>query len=185
MSYEKIELLDLPVEINDYILLTLPLQSLLKACQTSIYFRDICNDDKFWRDKTSIDYDQITAYDKPQNLNWKEYYIKLYNSKIVPMYLFKNLDIPFQQAQFKGNIRIFKDEPIDDFIEKIYNMGEDYSKNFVTIENAHGESLNNTHNIDDISYIKLSPESPIYRKLHYDADFDVDEYNLMTFDEFD
>lgn len=177
MSLQSLELLNLPTELHNEILLNLPLESLLKACETSSYFRNICNDDRFWRDKTLMDYKDIAFYDKPQDLNWKKYYIKLYYSKSVPIYSSKGIFNTDQHVEFKGNIRIFKDQTIDDIKKEVLRLYK--GNNFIIIYPPHVLS------VDNISFIKISPTPfnhiSIYLPLTapHNADFDGDEVNIF------
>ena len=53
-----------------------PVSKLRTLCQSNVYYRDLCQDDDLWYYKAKYDYP--LALDKPDNLNWYNYYQDLY-----------------------------------------------------------------------------------------------------------
>lgn len=78
----------LPNEIALNILLDLPINSLLRACQTNSSYRDICRSEYFWRQKIAYDLDIYIDKFPESPL---QFYMALQNEKVrqVPVYFDK------------------------------------------------------------------------------------------------
>lgn len=65
------------VEIQVKLLLELDLSSIENLCEASPVFRSICNDERFWREKTALDYPDFPLT-IPVGTTFKETYRLLY-----------------------------------------------------------------------------------------------------------
>lgn len=72
--------MDLPYEINYDIMLSLSGLDLLNMCKVNTYTKNICNDERFWKDKLQLDYGHL---EKPINESYKEFYINLAPKKYI------------------------------------------------------------------------------------------------------
>jgi hypothetical protein len=67
---------DLPPDILRHEILSRPAQNIFKLCMVNEYIHDICSDDTLWQEKVLIDF-PLKYYHKPENITYREYYIKL------------------------------------------------------------------------------------------------------------
>lgn len=77
----------LPAEIQWQILLDLPFESLVEQCQTSSYYRAICQNNDFWRRKFSKDFPDVFKTVIPPlasglTENWRQRYEEEYRTKV-------------------------------------------------------------------------------------------------------
>ena len=70
---------------------------LVNLCLANSTINNICNSDYFWQLKVDKDFNYGN---KPDNISWKQYYMWLYQSKEVPVTVFK---------MTRGTIRLFKE----------------------------------------------------------------------------
>lgn len=110
----------LPNELIYNILIELPLPSLLNFCEINKNYREICRDDIFWKYKTFNDFPEkanfrTDNYEMGQ-LSWKEYYIKLYNSKEIPVVE------DYSGHNIIGTFTIYKDETLGDILNRLKNI---------------------------------------------------------------
>jgi len=96
---------DLPSIPNEQllpILVSLNVADLLNFCQTNKQFREFCQSDYLWQQKTFMEYD---ISDKPADISWKQYYIRLSLKNI------KNIDVFYKDSKI-GSIWIEKTDTI-------------------------------------------------------------------------
>jgi hypothetical protein len=113
-------LLNLPNDtlVRD-ILPQLPLSTLSQACSSSSRINELCKDEDLWMVRTNLEYSEFFN-NKPNNMSWVNYYIKLLKSKIIPVYL-NNNEI--------GNVNFIPDLfdlTLEQFLSRFTNINEPY-----------------------------------------------------------
>jgi hypothetical protein len=104
--------------------LNMPLKDLLNFCRTSsIFNRQLCQNDVFWHEKVRLDLGQLIEEQKPRELSWKDYYYiqKRLIEFSSPSYAFNLFDPLIRQLHDDEDPRYV--EPIQDYIfEQIVNI---------------------------------------------------------------
>ena len=67
------------------ILPRMPINNLLKLCQTNKHIYELCSSPELWQEK--IIYDYKSYYNKkPENMTWQDYYIYLSIERQIPIF---------------------------------------------------------------------------------------------------
>lgn len=86
MEEKDLNLFNISNEILIYeIIYRLDIISINNLCLCNSKLHNICNDELLWKIKTKNDYNN-QHINKPNDTNWRQYYIVLYKSKHIPIY---------------------------------------------------------------------------------------------------
>ena len=67
----------MPRDVRFSILMNLPITDVTQLCQANKDCAKICQDEEFWKRRYL---NQYKVYDKPDNMTWKKWYKKIFNS---------------------------------------------------------------------------------------------------------
>ena len=156
----------LPSDLLFDLLLYLKNSHLLNLCNVNKQFYTFCDEsnEQFWRQKVLIDYQERNIPDKPNNISWKEYYIRLGTN------YFKEVPI-FYGNDLIGHIWISRDDTTNNIL---YNSNRLF-KSVYPNENPL-ELTNELMNSDEDLYWK----NPLNEQLHNDKFLSLDTYNLTN-----
>lgn len=170
-------------DADKYVLEKLGDRDLLNMCKTNKYFRNICNDETFWRARFLRIFGKHAANYKPENRSWKMHYLKvvrdinfLNNGDI------SNLEgIPMRSYNWWFFYLIIKDSGTNDKpkIRKFnYEAYMKLTKNISDIEDKFGVFYDIMNSFEDVLSNTVEESGEIAQNIYWLSYLAGDKINL-------